>query len=153
MEEHIMNSEHNMMLERKRLNLMFQTVVDGIIIIDTIGTILRFNISSERMFGYSAQEIIGKNIKVLQTEEIASQHDMFLKNYLETGIKKVIGSGRAADAKKKDGSFFPVHLSLSEVKSEGVHIFTGVLRDLTEEVKALELAKTERAQKEIEIST
>lgn len=151
MEENILNSEHNMLLERKRLNLMFLTVVDGIITINPKGVIQRFNTSAEGMFGYTAAEVVGQNIKMLQPEYVSINHDEYLRKYLETGIKKVIGVGRSTQGKKKDSSLFPLHLSLSEVKSEGVHIFTAVIRNLTKEHEA-QAIKEKEAKKKMEMT-
>jgi hypothetical protein len=72
---------------------------------------------------------------MLQPDEIAKNHDAYLKRYLTTGVKRVIGGGRHLTAKRRDGTFFPMYLSLGEVKQDGLHTFTGIVRDLTDEVE------------------
>ncbi|KAI9206774.1 uncharacterized protein BJ171DRAFT_18641 [Polychytrium aggregatum] len=151
MEASVHDAESKMMVERRVLNSVLDTVINGIINIDPTGIITRFNNAAEAMFGYKAAEVIGKNIKMLQPEEIASIHDQFLINYLTTGIKKIIGYGRRAFGKKKDGSLFPVHISVSEVRDDGAHLFTGIVRDLTEEVAIEEQRRSADLQKKKEI--
>ncbi|TPX48814.1 guanylate cyclase [Synchytrium endobioticum] len=151
MEEVIRDSEYKMLLERKLLNAVLDTCIDGIITIDPIGTILRFNCSAEKQFGYTAREVLGNNIKMLMPESFAKNHDQYLINYLTTGVRKVLGSGRRVQGKRKDGSFFPVHLSISEVKEDSAHVFTGIVRDLTAEVEAECQAKESEAKKQAEL--
>ncbi|KAI9206776.1 adenylate and guanylate cyclase catalytic domain-containing protein [Polychytrium aggregatum] len=153
MEESVHEAEAKMLIERRVLNSVLATVVDGIVNINPKGTITRFNSAAEKMFQYTSDEVIGKNVKMLQTEEIARNHDSFLTNYLTTGIAKIIGSGRRAFGLKKDGTTFPVHISVSEVLEEGAHLFTGIVRDLTEEVRLEEeqREKDEQKQRELEV--
>ncbi|KAJ3260004.1 hypothetical protein HK103_001514 [Boothiomyces macroporosus] len=154
MEESMHDSEMKMLVERRILNSVLETVADGIINIKPDGKITRFNHAAERMFGngtltlgYSASEVIGLNITHLMPARFAEHHHQYLDNYLTTGLKKIIGIGRRVYGLKKDGSEFPVHLSVSEIKDDGEHLFTGIARDLTEEVaeeermKALDLEK------------
>ncbi|KAI9206777.1 uncharacterized protein BJ171DRAFT_457247 [Polychytrium aggregatum] len=135
MEASVHEAEARMLVERKVLYSVVDSVISGIITIDPIGTITRFNRAAEQMFGYQASEVIGKNIKMLQPHEIAVQHDFFLSRYLETGVRRIIGHGRKAEGVKKNGSRFPVHISVSEVLEEGIHLFTGIVRDLTDMVE------------------
>ncbi|TPX37592.1 hypothetical protein SmJEL517_g00653 [Synchytrium microbalum] len=149
MEQNVHEAEFRMLLERKMLNAVLDTCIDGIINIDPIGTILRFNRAAEKQFGYTAKEIIGRNIRDLMPPEFSVNHDQYLLNYLTTGIKKVIGNGRRVHGLRKDGGRFPVHLSISEVKEEGAHIFTGIVRDMTAEVESeRQLAEGERKKQE-----
>lgn len=135
MEASVHEAELKMLIERRILNSVLDTVVDGIINIDPIGTISRFNPAAEKMFGYKASEVLGKNIRDFMPRSYSVEHDSYLNNYLTTGVKKVIGGSRRAFGLKKDGTEFPVLLSVSEVKEDGAHLFTGIVRDLTEEVK------------------
>ncbi|KAJ3126323.1 hypothetical protein HK098_007706 [Nowakowskiella sp. JEL0407] len=135
MEAAVHDTELKMMMERRLLNSVLDTVVDAIITIDVIGTIKRFNAAAEKMFGYTAAEVIEKNIRDLMPEEYSVHHDEYLNNYMVTGVKKVIGKGRRAHGLRKDRSTFPLYLSISEVKDEGVHLFTGIVRDMTKEVE------------------
>jgi PAS domain S-box-containing protein len=137
MEASVHDAELKMLVERRILNSVLDTVVDGIINIDPIGTIRRFNPAAEKMFGYSSAEVLGKNIRDMMPPNYSVEHDSYLTNYLTTGVKKVIGGSRRAFGLKKDGSHFPILLSVSEVKEDGVHLFTGIVRDLTEEVSKL----------------
>lgn len=117
-----------MLVERRILNSVLETVADGIINITPSGEITRFNHAAEIMFGYEASEIIGKNVKILMPAKYASNHDQYLNNFLTTGIKRVIGGkARLATGLKKDGQEFPIELSISEVKESDSHLFTGIL--------------------------
>ncbi|KNE65193.1 PAS domain S-box protein [Allomyces macrogynus ATCC 38327] len=153
MDASIRATERKMLTERRTLNSVLDAVLDAIINIDPVGSILRFNSAAEKMFGYSADEVLGKNIKMLTPDHVAVQHDQFLLNYLTTGVKKVIGIGRTAKGRKKDGSLFPIHLSVSEVKEEEFHLFTGIVRDLTEQNAIEEAARAEQARKQAEMES
>lgn len=142
MEESMHDSEMKMLIERRILNSVLETVADGIINITPVGVIVRFNSAAEAMFGtsclivgYKAEEVIGTNITNLMPNRYAENHHTYLNNYLTTGIKKVIGTGRRVSGLKKDGTEFPLHLSISELKDDDEHLFTGIARDLTAEVK------------------
>ncbi|MEI7534442.1 MAG: PAS domain S-box protein [Verrucomicrobiae bacterium] len=132
----------------ERLRAILETAVEGIITIDERGTIESFNPASEKIFGYSATEVIGKNIKVLMSTPHREQHDGYLKNYQQTGHAQIIGIGRETFARKKDGSLFPIDLSVSEVKLSDRRIFTGFIRDITErkrlEKEILEISEREQ---------
>jgi two-component system CheB/CheR fusion protein len=132
----------------ERLRAILETAVEGIITIDERGMIESFNRASEKIFGYTATEVIGKNIKVLMAAPHREQHDGYLENYHHTGHAKIIGIGREAFARKKDGTLFPMDLSVSEVKLSDRRIFTGFIRDITErkrlEKEILEIAEREQ---------
>ncbi|KAI9142529.1 adenylate and guanylate cyclase catalytic domain-containing protein [Paraphysoderma sedebokerense] len=151
MESNLRLAERKMLVERRTLNSILDTVIDGVINIDPEGIVKRFNSAAEKMFGYSASEVMGKNIKMLMPIHYSEKHDGFLKNYFTTGTKKVIGYGRTVQGQKKNGQLFPIHLSVSEVKEDDVHIFTGIIRDLTEEEAAQEAAKALQKQKQDEL--
>ena len=132
----------------ERLRAILETAVEGIITIDERGTIESFNPASEKIFGYAAAEVIGKNVKVLMATPHREQHDGYLKNYRDTGHAKIIGIGRETFARKKDGTLFPMDLSVSEVKLSDRRIFTGFVRDITErkrmEKEILEISEREQ---------
>jgi PAS domain S-box-containing protein len=111
---------------------ILNTVLDGIITIDADATVVSFNPSAERIFGYSKSEIIGKNVNMLMPEPYHTEHNTYLKNYLTTGKKKVIGIGREVRGRRKDGSEFPLDLAVTEMLVDGRRMFTGIIRDITE---------------------
>jgi len=121
---------------RNGLQAVLDTVVDGVIRISSDGIIVDFNPSAERIFGYSAKEVIGKNVDMLLPEPYHSRHDGYLSNYLSTGIEKIIGKGRVVSAKRKDGSVFPIELGVNKIVLKGQVGFVGSVRDITERVAA-----------------
>lgn len=123
-----------------QLRAILETSVEGIITIDEQGIIESFNRSAERIFGYRADEVIGKNVSLLMPAPDRERHDAYLTNYLKTGEQKIIGVGRDVLGLRKDGSTFPLHLSVSEVRYGGGRIFTGFVHDLTDRRKAEDLA-------------
>ncbi len=116
----------------KRLDTVLNTVVDGIISIDHKGTVLAFNPAAERIFGYTTDEVIGQNVKMLMPESDSKQHDSYISNYLKTGDAKVIGIGREVTAQRKDGTTFPIELGINEVQLADERFFVGITRDISE---------------------
>ncbi len=121
-----------------RLQAIVDNTVDGLITINEQGYIENFNKSCESIFGYSADEVIGKNVKMLMPEPYHTEHDSYLDNYNKTGDKKIIGIGREVKGKRKDGTTFPLDLSVSEVQVKGRRIYSGIVRDITDRKKAEE---------------
>ncbi len=115
----------------KRLRAIMELAADAIVTIDDKGEILDFNQTAEKYFGYTSSEIIGRNVSILTPEPFRSNHDEYIKRYLETGQSRIIGHPREVEAIRKDGSIFPGDLSITEVKLEGKRQFTGILRDIT----------------------
>jgi two-component system CheB/CheR fusion protein len=111
------------------LAAILDTAADGIITIDVKGAIQSINAAAERMFGYSAAEMIGQNVKMLMPAPYREEHDRYLANYLRTGEKHIIGKGREVEGRRKDGSTFPIDLAVSEVNH--LHLYTGILRDIS----------------------
>jgi two-component system, LuxR family, sensor kinase FixL len=131
--------------EARKLDAIFNTVVDGIITINRRGEIESFNNAATQLFGYEAAEVVGHNIKVLMPEPYRHQHDSYLKNYETTGAKKIIGFGREVKGQRKDGSIFPFLLSVSEVPlSNDEIIYTGIIHDISQ------LKEAERSLRESE---
>ncbi|MGD9650679.1 MAG: PAS domain S-box protein [Dongiaceae bacterium] len=134
-----------------RLKAVVDHAVDGLITINAKGVIDSFNPACERIFGYQAGEVMGKNIKVLMPEPYHSEHDGYIANYHKTGKPKIIGTaGREVKAKRKDGSVFPMDLSISSFRVNGQEYFSGIIRDITQR-KAAE-AELARYTKKLEIS-
>ncbi len=115
----------------ERLRAILETAVEGIITIDERGTIESFNRAAEKIFGYRASEAIGQNVKLLMPEPFRHGHDGYLKNYRHTGHAKIIGIGREVVGRRKDGTIFPMDLSVSEVRLAKCRMFTGFVRDIT----------------------
>jgi PAS domain S-box-containing protein len=131
-----------------RLRAILETAVEGIITIDEHGIIESVNAAAERIFGYKASEIIGKNVSLLMPSPHRELHDSYIANYLRTGHAKIIGIGREVTGRRKKGSFFPMDLSVSEVKLADRRMFTGFIRDITErkqlEKEILEISDREQ---------
>lgn len=116
-----------------RLRSIMQTVPDAMIIIDERGRIESLSTTAERLFGYSMDEVAGKNIKLLMPTPHREQHDSYLARYLTTGERRIIGIGRVVVGQRKDGTTFPMHLTIGELRSADRHYFTGFIRDLTDQ--------------------
>ena len=111
---------------------LMNAAVDAIVIIDTRGTIQRFNRAAEEMFGYLEAEVRGRNVNLLMPEPHHSSHDFYLSRYSETGEAAVIGIGREVTGLKKDGGTFPIYLSVGEIKQADGNRYLGIIRDLSE---------------------
>ncbi len=127
------NSEEALRESEARLRGILETAVDGIITINEAGMVESLNPAAERIFNYAAKEVIGKNIAMLMPTPYHEAHDDYIANYLSTGIKKIIGIGREVLGLRKDGDTFPMHLSVSEVRLGARRLFTGLVRDLSEQ--------------------
>lgn len=114
-----------------RLRAVVDTAVEGIITIDERGSIETINPSACRLFGYSREEVIGKNVKLLMPEPYQSHHDTYIESYLRTGRARIIGIGREVVGMSKDRTTFPLDLSVSEFQVDEKRMFTGVVRDIT----------------------
>jgi two-component system sensor kinase FixL len=112
------------------------TVPDALIVIDEAGSILLFSDTASRMFGYDDDEVIGQNVKILMPNPDRDRHDEYMRHYMETGEAHIIGIGRVTTARRRDGSTFPIELSIGESRTEEGLLFTGFIRDLTEMQRA-----------------
>lgn len=114
-----------------RLRAILETAVEGIITIDERGIIESINAAAVQMFGYQPDEVIGHNVSMLMPPPYREQHDQYMDNYRRTGHARIIGIGREVVGRRKDGTDFPLDLSVSEVRLAGGRIFTGFVRDVT----------------------
>ena len=119
----------------ERLRSIIDSAVDGIIVIDARGQVEAFNRGAERLFGYPESEVVGRNVSMLMPSPDHDAHDGYLARYLETGSAKIIGIGRQVTGRRRDGTTFPLHLSVGEMSIQGERKFTGMLHDLTERMR------------------
>ena len=117
-----------------RWRAVIDSAVDAIVVIDARGTIETFNPAAERMFGYSEQEAVGRNVNQLMPAPYHEEHDRYVEHYLATGEQKIIGVGREVTGLKRDGTTFPVHLSVGEMRVGAERHFAGILHDLSTRV-------------------
>ena len=109
-----------------------ENAVDAVITIDIKGTVSLFNPAAVKMFGYAEAEVIGQNVKMLMPDPYHSEHDGYLTHHRQTGEKRIIGSGREVSGRHKDGSVFPINLSVGEAEDNGNTIYVGTITDLSE---------------------
>jgi two-component system sensor kinase FixL len=129
-----------------RLNAVLETAVDGIITISDDGIITSFNAAAEKMFGYTAKEAVGKNVRILMPEPTAGRHDACIQRYLATGDAMVIGVVRELVAMRADGSTFPIELSVSDMRAAGEPEFNGIVRDITDRKQAEEWLRSRTSE-------
>lgn len=122
-------------IQEAHLRSILATVPDAMVVIDERGIIQSFSVAAERLFGYTPEDVIGKNIKILMPSPYREDHDGYLERYLRTGERRIIGIGRVVVGERKDGSTFPMELAVGEMKSSDRWFFTGFIRDLTERQK------------------
>jgi two-component system, LuxR family, sensor kinase FixL len=126
-------AEQMALLEREaHLRSILETVPDGMIVIDERGTIQSFSAAAERIFGYAASEVCGKNVSLLMPSPHREHHDEYIRLYLRTGERRIIGIGRVVAGQRKDGGTFPMELAVGEVEHGGRRLFTGFVRDISE---------------------
>ncbi|MCA1408361.1 PAS domain S-box protein [Ensifer sp. IC3342] len=113
------------------LRSILDTVPEAMVVIDENGEISSFSAAAERLFGYAEGEVVGSNVKILMPSPHREAHDQYLNNYLRTGERRIIGIGRVVTGQRKDGTMFPMELSVGEAMFDGRRIFTGFIRDLT----------------------
>jgi PAS domain S-box-containing protein len=119
-----------------RMRAIFETAVDAIVTIDERGIIERANPATESLFGYTEAELAGKNVSILMPSPYRERHDGYLAHYLQTGERRIIGIGREVVGQRKDGTVFPMELSVAEMHFGKRRMFTGVVRDISERKQA-----------------
>jgi two-component system, LuxR family, sensor kinase FixL len=117
---------------KAQLDALLDAAVDAIVLIGRDGRITQFNRAAEHMFGYGADEVTGQNVNCLMPEPYRGEHDGYISRYLRTGEARIIGIGREVTGRRRDGSEFPMELSVGEIKSATGHGFVGIIRDVTQ---------------------
>ncbi len=133
--------EHRLFRSESHIRAVMDNVLDAIVTIDERGIIESVNPAVGRLFGYGEEELVGSNVSMLMPEPYRSEHDEYIRRYLETGESRILGTGREAEGRRKDGSVFPIDLAVSEMKIGQSRYFIGIIRDITErkeQIKALE---------------
>ena len=129
---HPSDQPHDLPRRAAQLEAILETAVDVIITIDERGIVESVNPALEKVFGYTPEEVLGQNVKMLMSAPFRQEHDSYLASYLRGGQRKIIGIGREVIGQRKDGSRFPVDLAVSEASIDGHQFFTGIIRDLTQ---------------------
>jgi two-component system sensor kinase FixL len=111
---------------------ILDTIPDAMVVIDESGAVQSFSAAAERLFGYSSEEVVGKNVKILMPSPYREDHDRYIERYLRTGERRIIGIGRVVVGRRSDGSTFPMELAVGEMHVRDQRFFTGFIRDLTE---------------------
>ena len=127
------------LISDNRFLVVPETMVDGLIVIDTVGTIHYVNPACTKLFKYPPEELIGQNVKMLMPSPFREEHDGYLARHRETGVKRIIGIGRELKGLKSDGTIFPMYLSVGEARAGEEAIFVGIIYDLTDKKRAEEL--------------
>ena len=127
--------ENRLRASEERWRSIVDSAVDGIVVIDSKGRIESFNPAAQRLFGYEEREVVGQNVNMLMPAPYHEEHDGYLARYLKSGDKRIIGIGREVTGKRRDGTVFPVHLSVGEMSVNGDRRFTGILHDLSSRIR------------------
>lgn len=131
--DHQKRLEEALRIRERHFRSILETIPDAMVVINEHGIIQFFSSAAERQFGYTAPEVIGRNVSVLMPEPDRSRHDDYIARYLATGERRIIGIGRIVTGMRKDETTFPMYLTIGEMESEGRPFFTGFVRDLTEQ--------------------
>jgi two-component system sensor kinase FixL len=142
-----LTARQQLLAREAHLKSILDTVPDATVVIDVDGTMVSFNRAAVRQFGYSNDEAIGQNVRILMPEPYRGEHDGYIDRYLTTGERRIIGIDRVVVGRRKDGSTFPMKLAVGEMQSGGQRFFTGFIRDLTE--RAESEARLEEIQGEL----
>jgi PAS domain S-box-containing protein len=138
-----------LLAREERLRGIMNTVADGIVTIDAAGIVESFNPAAERIFGYAAAEVVGRNVAMLIPEPHRARHDEYIARYLETREARIIGRGREEQGLRKDGTVFPLDLSVTEMSLDGRPLFIGIMRDITDRKRQEQDLRDALAQAEV----
>lgn len=127
--------EDELRASEARWRSVIHSAVDGIVVIDAQGRIEAFNPAAERLFGYPEDDVIGRNVNILMPSPYHEEHDTYIARHLATGTQRIIGTGREVTGRRRDGSTFPLHLSVGKTTAGGEQKFTGILHDLSQRVE------------------
>lgn len=125
------NAQAALAARQSHLLSILETVPEAMIVIDEAGIMMSFSKAAEKLFGFSADEVCGRNVKILMPNPDRDRHDGYISRYLATGERRIIGFGRVVTGQRKDGTTFPMELAVGEAAADGKRIFTGFIRDLT----------------------
>ena len=125
-------AEADLRAREAHLRSILDTVPDAMVVIDATGLIHSFSAAAERLFGYAAGEVVGRNVRILMPEPMRGEHDGYLDRYRRTGERRIIGTTRVVSGQRRDGSTFPMELAIGEMRSGEQVFFTGFINDLTE---------------------
>jgi two-component system sensor kinase FixL len=135
-------------LAELEVDALLDTAVDAVIVIDRHGLIRRFNDAAERMFGYDASQVLGRDVALLMPEPHRSRHASYIERYLQTGAAHVLGYGREVGARRRDGTVFPAELAIGELRAGDAQLFVGFVRDLT--LRNQQEVERQRAEEELQ---
>jgi two-component system sensor kinase FixL len=137
--------EERLRASEARWRSIIESAVDGIVVIDSDGRIEAFNPAAERLFDYAERDVVGQNVSLLMPSPYREAHDAYLSRYLRTGVRNIIGIGREVTGRRRDGTTFPVHLSVGEMSVNGERKFTGILHDLSVRIRMEEQLREQTA--------
>ncbi|MFO7940842.1 MAG: PAS domain S-box protein [Bacteroidales bacterium] len=143
--EEMQATQESLQESQAKTQMIFQNAMDAIITIDKHGHIDQFNPSAERLFGYKAEEVYGKNVAMLMPKKHSEHHDAYIDHYHRTGERRVLGIPREVEGLKKDGSIIPIEIKIEEARLGNEQMFVGMIRDITHQKET-----REKAQRELE---
>ena len=123
--------EQELRLSESKLNSIFASVPEAIVVADSRGLIVQCNVATAEIFGFSQQELVGQNLKILMQPQDREMHDGYLHAYQQTGTKRLLNQPRIVQGMRKDGSVFPLRVTVKETRVDNTHFFIGVIQDFT----------------------
>jgi len=153
MHQSLIDKQKEILDRELRLNAILNNAGEGIVTIDENGIIQSFNLAAESIFGYTGDQILGRNVSVLMSPPHSETHNDYIEEYLRTGVAKIVGTGRRVQARRRNGEIIPIFLTISKVQQGQNISFTGIMRDLSgEEKREAELQQLSRAVEQSPVS-